>query len=80
MIENKVIDLVVQLSAKEDIQVNHTLQDDLALDSLTMVTMLIEIENIFSIQLNESDMNPFDLITVQDVINLVEKYGGEINA
>ena len=42
-----------------------------------MITMLIEIESIFDIRLNESDMNPYDLIKVSDVIGLVEKYMGE---
>ncbi len=53
------------------------LQNDLALDSLSMVLLLSEIEDAFNIELEESDLNPFDLITVQDVINLVEKYCNE---
>jgi len=55
------------------------LQGDLALDSLMMVTMLIEIEDVFDIELEETDMNPFDLNTVQSVIDMVAKYCGDEN-
>jgi acyl carrier protein len=39
-----------------------------------MVTLLMMIEDEFQIVLDESDMNPFDLITVEDVVKLVAKY------
>ena len=58
---------------------NASLQEDLALDSLAMVMLLIEIEEAFGIELDESDMNPFELNTVQDVIVLVSKYFGDEN-
>ena len=32
------------------------------------------IEDEFQIVLDESDMNPFDLVTVEDVVKLVTKY------
>ena len=47
---------------------------DLAMDSLRMVMLLVTLEEVFSIELDESDLNPFLLITVQDVIDLVLKY------
>ena len=53
---------------------------DLGLDSMNMVMLLIEIEDAFDIRLDETDMNPFELICVGDVIKLAEKYlsnGGE---
>ena len=39
-----------------------------------MVMLLVEIEEKLEIELDESDMNPFDLITVQNVIDMVKKY------
>lgn len=50
------------------------LQEDLLMDSLGMVTLLLQIEDEFGIELKESDMNPFDLITVEDVLRLVGRY------
>lgn len=50
------------------------MQDDIGLDSLGLVTLLIELEDAFSITLDESDMNPFELLTVMDVIDMVNEY------
>lgn len=80
MINDKVIEILAELSGTGNISLENHLQNGLGLDSMLMVTLLIEIEEKFSIELNESDMNPFDLNTVQDVISLVEKYGGDENA
>ena len=48
--------------------------DDLSLDSLRMVVLLVNIEDTFGIELDESDLDPFMLITVGDVVELVSKY------
>ena len=79
MINDKVIEILAELSGTENISTENHLQNDLGLDSMLMVTLLIEIEENFNIELDESDMNPFDLNIVQDVISLVEKYGGDKN-
>lgn len=77
MIFDKVAEILHELSTVDDITEESTLQAELCLDSLLMVTLLIEIEERFKIELDESDMNPFDLITVSDVIHLIEKYKGD---
>lgn len=74
-----VIEILKDLSAREDIKLTDELQSDLSLDSLSMVMMLVDIEVAFDIELQESDMNPFELETVNDVIALVEKYCGDEN-
>lgn len=78
-IEQKVKKILRELSGEETVENTHQLQGDLALDSLMMVTMLIEIEEVFGIALDETDMNPFDLSTVQNVMDLVAKYCGDGN-
>lgn len=67
------------LSGIEEIKPEDNLKEDLALDSLSMVMLLLEIEERFGIQLDESDMNPFDLNTVEDAVKLAEKYRGDEN-
>ena len=67
-------ELISDISGVELINEYDGLQEDLALDSLDMVTMLVGLEDRLDIELCESDMNPFDLITVKDVIDLAEKY------
>lgn len=77
---DKVTIILSELSGMDNICLEHNLRSDLALDSLQMVTLLMMLEENFQIVLDESDMNPFDLITVWHVVNLVEKYiGGESN-
>lgn len=78
-IETKVKEILCELSGEENIENTDHLQGDLALDSLMMVTMLVEIEEAFAIELDEADMNPFDLSTVQNVIDMVAKYCGDEN-
>ena len=78
-IETKIKEILCELSGEETIENTDHLQGDLALDSLMMVTMLVEIEETFEIELDEADMNPFDLGTVQNVIDMVAKYCGDEN-
>ena len=78
-LEEKIGEILFELSGVEATNNNASLQADLALDSLAMVMLLIEIEEEFGIELEESDMNPFELNTVQDIIDLVSKYLGDEN-
>ena len=70
----KVTDLLADLSGLSNISPESTLNEDLGLDSLAMVMLLVALEDTFAIELNEADMNPFDLKTVGDVISLAERY------
>ena len=74
---DKVCVILSELSGIETICLEHELQSDLGLDSLQMVTLLMMLEENFQITLDESDMNPFQLATVQDAIDLVQKYTGD---
>lgn len=77
---DKVCVILSELSGIETICLEHELQSDLGLDSLQMVTLLMMLEENFQITLDESDMNPFDLANVWQVVDLVEQYaGGENN-
>ena len=76
---SKVFNILKELSGVESFDETSDLHSDLALDSLNMVTLLVEVEDKYGITLKESDMNPFNLITVADVVALVSKYGGDDN-
>ena len=65
---DKVKNILSELSGMETICLEHELQNDLSLDSLGMVTLLIMLEENFQFVLDESDINPFDLI---------EEYGAD---
>ena len=74
MENSRVEEIIKKLSGAEVICESDELQGDLHMDSLALVTLLIDIEEQFDIELKESDMNPFDLTTVRDVAELVRKY------
>ena len=71
---DKIIEILKELSGLDEIRLEANLKSDLALDSFSMVALLIAIENAFQIELDESDLNPYQLITVQDTVDLVKKY------
>lgn len=76
-IYEKISEILQELSGIEEIGLDDHLQNDLGLDSLDLVTFLVSIEDTFEIELDESDMNPFDFETVENVINIINKYVGD---
>ena len=80
-VEEKVIEILKELSGEETINEADSLKEDIHLDSLDMVTMLVTLEEKLGAELLPEDMNPFDLQTVSDVIALIKKYEvGDLNA
>ena len=76
-IKDTIYEILKDISGLDNITYNQNLQKELYLDSLSMVGLLIKIEDALDILLDESDMNPFELVTVEDVIKLAEKYCGD---
>ncbi len=74
IIKDQVIEILEDICATTVTDNTATLQNDLQMDSLRMVMLLVMIEDTFEIELDESDMNPFALLTVKDAIDLVAKY------
>ena len=77
--KDRVIELLKSMSGLENIGENDRLQVDIALDSLEMVLLLVELEDTLGVELDESDMTPFDLSTVADLVRLAERYCGGSN-
>ncbi len=78
-VKEGVFKILSELSGVSVNEAQMKLVEDIGLDSLMLVTMLIEIEEEFNIELNESDMNPYDFITAGDVIAMTERYAGDVN-
>jgi acyl carrier protein len=57
-----------------DIQSEDLLREDLGLDSLMLVTLMVLLEEEFHIEFLAADLDPFALIMVQDVEELVNRY------
>lgn len=75
--KGQVLDILADLALTKPAP-EMTLLGDLQLDSLRLVMLLVTLEDTFAIELDESDMDPFALVTVQDVIDLAQKYTGEV--
>lgn len=84
IIKDQVIEILEDICTEKVTDTAAQLLGDLSMDSLRMVMLLVMLEDTFDIELDESDMNPFVLSTVDDVIALAAKYksakGGENNA
>ncbi len=76
-IKEQLIEILEDICTKKISDTSTELIADLSMDSLCMVMLLVMIEDTFEIELDESDMNPFALLNVQDVIDLVTKYKTE---
>ena len=75
----KTTTILQELSGCDEIAPESDLHDDLGLDSLEMVALLVELEEVFQIELRESDLDPLELRTVTDVIALIKRYCGGQN-
>ncbi len=56
----------------DEITEESRLKEDVGLSSVAMLYMAVSIENEFEIDLSDANMN--DLVTVGDVVELIEKY------
>lgn len=63
-----------QLCGIPEVKASDSLKDDLGLDSLSMVTLMVMLEDEFHIEFLAADLDPYSLNTVQDVENLVYRY------
>lgn len=57
----------------EDIDYKDNLRD-IGIDSIMLVELIIELEDCFNIQINDSDLNTESLRTINSLIELVESY------
>lgn len=72
--KDKINQILMEKSFCEEILPEHRLHDDLGLDSLNMVELMVELEEQFNIELDESDLDPAKLQTVKQIYALVAKY------
>lgn len=66
--------LIVEKRFSETITSEMSLENDLGFDSLSLVELIVSLEDRFNIEINESDLNPSTLKTVGNIYSLVAKY------
>lgn len=75
--KEKVNEILKEKSFCDEIISELKLREDLGLDSLNMVELMVELEDKFNIEIEESDLDPAALQTVSQIYDLVEKYTEE---
>lgn len=75
--KKKLMDVLSQLSGVENVHEGDYLLTDLGLDSLALVNLMVMLEEAFGIEFSPSDLDPFALSAVEDVMLLVTKYIGD---
>lgn len=73
----KVNDVLMKLSFLDEIHEQQRLKADLGLDSLSMVELIVELENAFQTEMKMEDLNPANFNTVADIYSLMSKYTEE---
>ena len=73
-LKEEVIGLINDIAPNRIKEKNDSLTNDLGMDSLGLIILLTMIEETFEIELDESDMNPFDLKQVCHIVDLAKKY------
>lgn len=77
-VAERTLSMLMDLSGMEAVGQDDSLSEDLGLDSLSMVSLLVRVEEEFGFELLESDLNPAELQTAGDVIRLVQRYTTEV--
>ena len=72
--KTQVNEILKEKSFCDNITAELKLNEDLGLDSLNMVELMVELEECFNIEIDESDLDPAALETVEQVYALVAKY------
>jgi len=70
----KINDIILNLSFADTIKPEYSLKNDLGFDSLRLTELLVELEDNFNIQFDESDIDFKNFQTVNDTYIWVGKY------
>ena len=72
--KKSVSEIIKQKGYSAEIIPKLKLKEDLGLDSLDIVELIVELEEQYNIEIDESDLDPAKLQTLGQVHDLVEKY------
>ncbi|PWL98740.1 MAG: acyl carrier protein [Clostridiales bacterium] len=71
---NIVNSIIMEKKFSETITAEMELKGDLGIDSLGLVELVVDLEERFNIEFDESDLDPANLKTVGSIYSLVDKY------
>ena len=67
-------EVIIDAVGGDSVTAEQELKTDIGLDSLSLVAVIVGMEEKFGIEFNESDLDPSKIIRVQDLVELVRKY------
>lgn len=68
----KVKEVIGNVCGAKEIKEDDLLKEELGVDSLALVEVVAELEDKFSVEFDMGSLNPDELMTVADLVSLVE--------
>lgn len=76
--QKKVIEIIASMSLLDENEITEKdLLVDIGIDSLKMVEIIMNLEDSFNITFDDFELDPENLTTVKNVIDLTKKYLGK---
>lgn len=69
----RIKNVIKEITGCDRIDKTDRLKEELGLDSLSLVVVILALENEFTVTFASSNLSPDEILTVDDLINLVEK-------
>lgn len=66
--------IITEKRFSDTITADMSLNEDLGFDSLSLVELIVDLEDRFDIEIDESDLDPAQIKTVGQIYALVDKY------
>ncbi len=76
-VKDRVIEVITNVAVIKEVTGVGQVLSELGFDSLKKVNLIIELENEFNIQFDDSELSPKSLNTVSDLVELAERHMGE---
>lgn len=67
-------EVIIDAVGGDSVTAEQELKTDIGLDSLSLVAVIVGLEEKFGIEFDESDLDPSKIVRVQDLVELVGKY------
>ena len=67
-------EVIIDAVGGDNVTFEQELKTDIGLDSLSLVAVIVGLEEKFGIEFDESDLDPSKIIRVQDLVDLVGKH------
>lgn len=76
---SKIVDILKKLKPDGNFETSSDFLEDNLLDSLTIISLFTEIEEICGIEIDVVEIEEDDLISEESLLKMVERFGGDIS-